>query len=505
MNKKVILMILDGWGHSPDPKVSAIDHAKTPFIDALYHNYPNAELRTDGLNVGLPEGQMGNSEVGHMNLGAGRIIYQELTRINLAVAHKTLNQEKVLQEAFAYAKENKKDIHFLGLVSDGGVHSHIDHLKGLVDATQEYGLDNVFIHAFTDGRDVDPKSGVRFISEIENYCKKTTVKLASIIGRYYAMDRDRRWERVKKAYDLLVNGVGTYSHNAVDSIQDSYAKDITDEFIEPILMTDENNKPLATVKEGDVVLFFNFRTDRGRQLTEVLTQFDCHEFNMHRLNLYFVTLTNYDETYQNIKVIYNKDNITETLGEVLEKNHKKQIRIAETEKYPHVTFFFSGGREEPFEGETRILRNSPKVATYDLQPEMSAFELKDALVAELKKEEVDFVCLNFANGDMVGHTGVMEAAIKACEAVDTCVREVIETALEHHYTTIVIADHGNCETMINPDGSPNTAHTTNPVPIILVDKDLKHIQNGVLGDVAPTILDLMGIEKPEAMTRHSLL
>ena len=505
MNKKVILMILDGWGHSPDPKVSAIDHAKTPFIDSLYHNYPNAELRTDGLNVGLPEGQMGNSEVGHMNLGAGRIIYQELTRINLAVAHKTLNQEKVLQEAFAYAKMNKKDIHFLGLVSDGGVHSHIDHLKGLIDATQEYGLDNVFIHAFTDGRDVDPKSGVRFISEIENYCKNTTAKLASIVGRYYAMDRDRRWERVKKAYELLVNGIGIHSQNAVDSIQDSYAKDITDEFIDPIVMTDENNQPLAIIKEGDVVLFFNFRTDRGRQLTEVLTQFDCHEHNMHKLNLYFVTLTNYDETFKNINVIYTKDNITETLGEVLEKNHKKQIRIAETEKYPHVTFFFSGGREEPFEGETRILRNSPKVATYDLQPEMSAFELKDALVAELQKEEVDFVCLNFANGDMVGHTGVMEAAIKACEAVDTCVKEVIETALAHNYTTIVIADHGNCETMINPDGSPNTAHTTNPVPVILVDKDLKYIQNGVLGDIAPTILDLMGIEKPEAMTRHSLL
>ena len=505
MNKKVILMILDGWGHSPDPKVSAIDHAKTPFIDSLYHNYPNAELRTDGLNVGLPEGQMGNSEVGHMNLGAGRIIYQELTRINLAVAHKTLNQEKVLQEAFAYAKMNKKDIHFLGLVSDGVVHSHIDHLKGLIDATQEYGLDNVFIHAFTDGRDVDPKSGVRFISEIENYCKNTTAKLASIVGRYYAMDRDRRWERVKKAYELLVNGIGIHSQNAVDSIQDSYAKDITDEFIDPIVMTDENNQPLAIIKEGDVVLFFNFRTDRGRQLTEVLTQFDCHEHNMHKLNLYFVTLTNYDETFKNINVIYTKDNITETLGEVLEKNHKKQIRIAETEKYPHVTFFFSGGREEPFEGETRILRNSPKVATYDLQPEMSAFELKDALVAELQKEEVDFVCLNFANGDMVGHTGVMEAAIKACEAVDTCVKEVIETALAHNYTTIVIADHGNCETMINPDGSPNTAHTTNPVPVILVDKDLKYIQNGVLGDIAPTILDLMGIEKPEAMTRHSLL
>lgn len=505
MYKKVILMILDGWGHSPDPKVSAIDHAKTPFIDSLYKNYPNAELRTDGLNVGLPEGQMGNSEVGHMNLGAGRIIYQELTRINLAVAHKTLNEEKVLQEAFAYAKANQKDIHFLGLVSNGGVHSHIDHLKGLVDATQEAGLDHVFIHAFTDGRDVDPKSGVRFISEIENYCKNTTVKLASIIGRYYAMDRDRRWERVKKAYDLLVNGIGSYSHNAVDSIQDSYAKDITDEFIDPIVMTDEHNRPLATIKEGDVVLFFNFRTDRGRQLTEVLTQFDFHEQNMHKLNLYYVTMTNYDETFKNIKVIYNKNNITETLGEVLEKNHKKQIRIAETEKYPHVTFFFSGGREEPFEGETRILRNSPKVATYDLQPEMSAFELKDALVAELKKEEVDFVCLNFANGDMVGHTGVMEAAIKACETVDTCAKQVIETALAHDYTTIVIADHGNCETMINSDGSPNTAHTTNPVPVILVDKDLKHIQNGVLGDIAPTILALMGIEKPDAMTRHSLL
>jgi 2,3-bisphosphoglycerate-independent phosphoglycerate mutase len=505
MNKKVILMILDGWGHSPDPKVSAIDQAKTPFIDSLYKNYPNAELRTDGLNVGLPEGQMGNSEVGHMNLGAGRIIYQELTRINLAVAHKTLNQEKVLQEAFAYAKANQKDIHFLGLVSDGGVHSHIDHLKGLVDATQEAGLDHVFIHAFTDGRDVDPKSGVRFISEIENYCKNTTVKLASIIGRYYAMDRDRRWERVKKAYDLLVNGIGSYSHNAVDSIQDSYAKDITDEFIDPIVMTDEHNRPLATIKEGDVVLFFNFRTDRGRQLTEVLTQFDFHEQNMHKLNLYYVTMTNYDETFENIKVIYNKNNITETLGEVLEKNHKKQIRIAETEKYPHVTFFFSGGREEPFEGETRILRNSPKVATYDLQPEMSAFELKDALVAELKKEEVDFVCLNFANGDMVGHTGMIEAAVKGCETVDTCVKEVIETALAHDYTTIVIADHGNCETMINSDGSPNTAHTTNPVPVILVDKDLKHIENGVLGDIAPTILALMGIEKPDAMTRHSLL
>ncbi|MBA4152978.1 2,3-bisphosphoglycerate-independent phosphoglycerate mutase [Flavobacterium sp.] len=505
MNKKVILMILDGWGHSPDPKVSAIDNANTPFIDSLYKNYPNAELRTDGLNVGLPEGQMGNSEVGHMNLGAGRIIYQELTRINLAVKNKTLNDEKVLQDAFSYAKINHKKVHFLGLVSDGGVHSHTSHLRGLLDAAQDYGLDNIYVHAFTDGRDVDPKSGKGYIEDLEKYCAKSKAKLASVCGRYYAMDRDKRWERVKIAYDLLVNGIGTLSTNATETIQKSYDADITDEFIQPILMTDSNGNALATIENGDVIIFFNFRTDRGRQLTEALSQKDFHEQNMHKLNLYYVTMTNYDETYHNVKVIYNKDNITETLGEVLEKNHKKQIRIAETEKYPHVTFFFSGGREEPFEGETRILRNSPKVATYDLKPEMSAFELKDALVPELQKESVDFVCLNFANGDMVGHTGVMEAAIKACEAVDTCVKEVIETALAHNYTTIVIADHGNCETMINPDGSPNTAHTTNPVPVILVDKDLKSIKNGVLGDIAPTILHLMGIAKPEAMTRESLV
>lgn len=505
MNKKVILMILDGWGKSPDPKVSAIDNANTPFIDSLYTQYPSAQLRTDGLNVGLPEGQMGNSEVGHMNLGAGRIIYQDLAKINLAVEHKTLNQEKVLVDAFQYAKDNNKDVHFLGLVSDGGVHSHIDHLKGLVDATQTFGLEKVFIHAFTDGRDVDPKSGGFFISSLENHIKDTTVKLASIIGRYYAMDRDKRWERVKLAYDLIVNGVGTHSTNALDSIHNDYNKDITDEFLQPIVMVDENDQPIAKVKEGDVVIFFNFRTDRGRQLTEVLTQNDCHEQNMHKMDLYYVTMTNYDDSFVGMHVIYDKDNITETLGEVLEKNHKKQIRIAETEKYPHVTFFFSGGREEPFIGESRILKNSPKVATYDLKPEMSAFDLTDALVPELEKEEVDFVCLNFANGDMVGHTGVMEAAIKACEAVDKCVERVITTALEHNYTTIVIADHGNCETMINPDGSPNTAHTTNPVPIILVDKDLKAIHDGVLGDIAPTILHLMGIEKPEVMNRHSLL
>ena len=505
MNKKVILMILDGWGKSPDPKVSAIDNANVPFINSLYTKYPSAQLRTDGLNVGLPEGQMGNSEVGHMNLGAGRIVYQDLAKINLAVANKTLAKEQVLIDAFNYAKTNNKKVHFLGLVSDGGVHSHTSHLRGLIDASQEYGLDNVFIHAFTDGRDVDPKSGKKYLQDLQNYIAPTPVKIASVIGRYYAMDRDKRWERVKLAYDLVVHGTGTATNDIVSSIETSYGNDVTDEFIQPLVAVDTNGAPLAVIQEDDVVIFFNFRTDRGRELTEALSQQDFHEQNMHKLNLYYVTLTNYDETYQNVKVVYNKDNITETLGEVLEKANKKQIRIAETEKYPHVTFFFSGGRETPFEGESRILRNSPKVATYDLQPEMSAYELKDALVPELNKGEVDFVCLNFANGDMVGHTGIMEAAIKACEAVDECVKEVVEAALANNYTTIIIADHGNCETMINPDGSPNTAHTTNPVPIILVDKDLKKINDGVLGDIAPTILELMGVAQPAAMTSHSLL
>jgi len=505
MNKKVILMILDGWGKSPDPKVSAIDNANVPFINSLYKNYPSAQLRTDGLNVGLPEGQMGNSEVGHMNLGAGRIVYQDLAKINLAVANNTLAKEQVLIDAFTYAKEHNKKVHLLGLVSDGGVHSHTSHLRGLINASQEYGLEKVYIHAFTDGRDVDPKSGKKYIQDLENYISKTPVKIASIIGRYYAMDRDKRWERVKLAYDLLVHATGTKTTDLVAAIESSYQNNITDEFIAPLVHLDNNGNPLAIIEDDDVVIFFNFRTDRGRELTEALSQQDFHEQNMHKLNLYYVTLTNYDETYQNVKVVYNKDNITETLGEVLEKANKTQIRIAETEKYPHVTFFFSGGREEPFIGESRILKNSPKVATYDLQPEMSAFELTEALVPELEKGQVDFVCLNFANGDMVGHTGVMSAAIKACEAVDQCVEKVITAALANNYTTIVIADHGNCETMINPDGSPNTAHTTNPVPIILVDKELKKIENGVLGDIAPTILELMGVAKPDAMTSHSLL
>ncbi|WP_242091768.1 2,3-bisphosphoglycerate-independent phosphoglycerate mutase [Aestuariivivens sediminicola] len=505
MNKKVILMILDGWGHSPDPKVSAIDNADTPFIDSLYKKYPSAQLRTDGLNVGLPEGQMGNSEVGHMNLGAGRIVYQDLVKVNLAVEKNTLEKEPTLINAFKYAKENGKQVHFLGLLSDGGVHSHINHLLGLIDAANEYGLDQTFVHAFTDGRDVSPTSGSGFVRQLEDHIKNSNTKLASITGRYYAMDRDKRWERVKLAYDAIVNGLGEHSSNAVHTIEQNYKEGITDEFIKPIIMVDANDEPVATVKDGDVILFFNFRTDRGRELTEVLSQKDFHEYNMHKLNLHYVTLTNYDDTYENIKVIFNKENLTETLGEVLEKHHKTQIRIAETEKYPHVTFFFSGGRETPFEGEKRILRNSPKVATYDLKPEMSAYELRDALIPELQKGEVDFVCLNFANGDMVGHTGVMEAAVKACEAVDACVKDVITAALENDYATLLIADHGNCETMINPDGSPHTAHTTNPVPFILIDNELKSIKDGILGDVAPTILKLMGIEQPKAMTRHSLI
>lgn len=505
MNKKVILMILDGWGKSPDPKVSAIDNASIPFINSLYTKYPNAQLRTDGLNVGLPEGQMGNSEVGHMNLGAGRIVYQDLAKINLAVKNRTMSQEKPLIDAFDYAKKNNKSVHFLGLVSDGGVHSHTSHLRSLIDVSQDFGLQKVYVHAFTDGRDVDPKSGKKYVQDLQEYIQNTPVKIASVIGRYYAMDRDKRWERVKLAYDLVVNGIGTKTSNLVESIAKSYANNITDEFIEPLTAVDDLNNPIATIQEEDVVIFFNFRTDRGRELTEALSQKDFHEYNMHKMNLYYVTMTNYDETFNHVHVIYDKDNISETLGEVLEKHQKTQIRIAETEKYPHVTFFFSGGRELPFRGETRILRNSPKVATYDLQPEMSAYELKDALIPELKKGEVDFVCLNFANGDMVGHTGIMSAAIKACEAVDVCVKEVVEVALDNNYTTLIIADHGNCETMINPDGSPNTAHTTNPVPILLVDKELKEIHDGVLGDIAPTILELMGIEKPSVMTGNSLL
>ncbi len=498
-------MILDGWGKSPDPKISAIDNANTPFIDSLYKNYPNANLLTDGMNVGLPEGQMGNSEVGHMNLGAGRIVYQDLAKINLAVQENTLKDEKVLKDAFLYAKEYNRPVHFVGLLSNGGVHSHTSHLEGLIQAGENYGLQNMFVHAFTDGRDVDPKSGKGFIQDLNHFCADKHAKLATVIGRYYAMDRDSRWERVKLAYDLLVHGTGEKTMDVLQNITQSYEKGITDEFIEPIVMTYMDGSPLATIKEGDVVIFFNFRTDRGRELTQMLSQADFHEQNTHALQLYYVTMTNYDDSFKDVKVVYDKDNLVDTLGETLSKAHKKQIRIAETEKYPHVTFFFNGGQEIPFDGEQRILCPSPKVATYDLQPEMSAYEIRDAIIPELNKGEVDFVCLNFANPDMVGHTGSMVAAIKACETVDACAQAVITVAMEKGYTTLVIADHGNCETMLNPDGSPNTAHTTNPVPLILVDKEIKSISNGVLGDIAPTILKLMGVPQPAAMTQKPLV
>ncbi|GGD87864.1 2,3-bisphosphoglycerate-independent phosphoglycerate mutase [Planktosalinus lacus] len=504
MNKKVLLMILDGWGVTQNPEVSAIAKANTPFIDSLYSKYPNAQLLTDGLNVGLPEGQMGNSEVGHINLGAGRIIYQELAKINLAAENNTLSEEKSIKNAFEYAKNNNKNIHLIGLVSNGGVHSHINHLKGLLTAANKEGVKNVFVHAFTDGRDVDPQSGKAFIPELQNHIKITGGKLASIIGRYYAMDRDKRWERTKKAFDLLVNGKGIASKNALESIQQSYDNGVTDEFIEPIVLT-ENGKPTATIQPNDVVIFFNFRTDRGRQLTEVLTQKDFHEYNMAKMPLHFVTMTNFDDTFQDIKVVYKKENINNTLGEIISKAGKKQIRIAETEKYPHVTFFFSGGREKPFNGEKRILCPSPKVATYDLQPEMSAYEIRDKILPEIDSQSADFICLNFANPDMVGHTGVFEAAVKACETVDSCTKSIVEIAVENNYTTIIIADHGNSETMINPDGSPNTAHTTNPVPIIIVDNEIKKVQNGVLANIAPTVLKLMGIQKPFEMNEKSLI
>ena len=505
MNKKVLLMILDGWGIATDPKVSAIAHAQTPFIDSLFEKYPHSTLQASEEAVGLPEGQMGNSEVGHMNLGAGRVVYQMLVRINKAVKDGSLNQNPVLQEAFQYAKNTNKKVHFIGLVSDGGVHSHILHLKGLCTAAADFGLKDVFIHAFTDGRDTDPKSGVDFLQDLQSHLAQTTGKIASVVGRYYAMDRDKRWERVKLAYDALVKGEGRTTDDVVRAMQESYEENITDEFIKPIIHI-ENSKPVATIEEGDVVLCFNFRTDRGRQITKALTQKDFPAHGMKKLNLYYLTMTLYDDTFKNIKVLFENQNITNTLGEYLSQQGKKQIRIAETEKYPHVTFFFSGGREEEFEGEKRILCPSPKVPTYDLQPEMSAKEIQDAIIPELKKQEVDFICLNFANPDMVGHTGVFEAAVKACETVDQCTKNVIQAALDHGYTTLVIADHGNADIMINEDGSPNTAHTTNLVPCILVDNSYnKPIHDGKLGDIAPTILELMGLEKPEEMSGTSLL
>jgi 2,3-bisphosphoglycerate-independent phosphoglycerate mutase len=506
MNKKVILLILDGWGIATNPKVSAIDQADTAFVDSLYTKYPHSKLEASGLAVGLPAGQMGNSEVGHMNIGAGRIVYQELVRINKSVEEKELQKEKVLVDAFDYAKKNNKKVHLIGLVSDGGVHSHINHLKGLCTIAKEQNVNNVFVHAFTDGRDTDPKGGLQYMKELEDHMKKTTGRVASVVGRYYAMDRDKRWERVKLAYDVMVKGEGNRTTDVLKSIQESYNENVTDEFIKPLVQVDGSGKPLAVIEAGDVVLCFNFRTDRGREITEVLTQHDFPEQNMKALDLYYVTMTTYDETFKNVKVIFEKDNLANTLGEVLERAGKKQIRIAETEKYPHVTFFFSGGREEPFKGEKRLLCPSPKVATYDLQPEMSAFEIRDKIIVELKSKEPDFICLNFANPDMVGHTGVFSAAVKAVETVNKCTEAVVTEALKNGYTCIIIADHGNADMMINEDGSPNTAHTTNLVPCILVDNDYKKpIKDGKLGDLAPTILELIGVEKPKEMTGTSLL
>ncbi|GAK97861.1 2,3-bisphosphoglycerate-independent phosphoglycerate mutase [Nonlabens tegetincola] len=504
MNKKTILMILDGWGITQDPKVSAIAQAQTPFIDSLYLKYPNAQLRTDGEHVGLPDGQMGNSEVGHMNLGAGRIVYQDLAKINKAIKDDSLKDNEVLINAIAYAKVNSKKIHFLGLLSDGGVHAHINHLKALLDITKANELEDVFIHAFTDGRDVDPKSGIQHIQEIEKHIKGSNAQLATVTGRYFAMDRDNRWERVKKAYDVMVNGLGTPTHDAIQSIKQSYEDGITDEFIEPMVILN-GTEPVATIQDDDVVIFFNYRTDRGRELTDMLSQRNFEEVNTKKLNLHYVTMTKYDDTFKNVQVMFEKENLKNTLGEVLSKAGKKQIRIAETEKYPHVTFFFNGGQENPFEGEQRIMCNSPKVATYDLQPEMSINCVQDKIIPEIESQTADFICLNFANPDMVGHTGSMDAAIAACEAVDSAASHVINKAIDNNYSILVIADHGNCEVMINPDGSVNTAHTTNPVPLILIDQDIKSVKNGILGDVAPTILELMGIEQPDEMTQKSLL
>lgn len=496
-----MLMILDGWGKAPNPVVSAVDQAKTPFIDSLYKNFSHNDLYTDGMHVGLPEGQMGNSEVGHMNLGAGRIVYQDLAKINLALQEDTLKEEIVLKEAIAYAKANDKPIHLLGLLSDGGVHAHINHIKGFLDVFKAEDIKDVYLHAFSDGRDVDQQSGAGFIETIEQHMQQTTGKIASVIGRYFAMDRDQRWERVKRAYDLLVHGTGSETNDFAASLNTSYQEGTTDEFIEPLVAANKEGR----IKTGDVVLFFNFRTDRGRELTQMLSQKTFPNQATEQLDLYYVTLTNYDKNFNNIKVIFDKDNIKDTLGETLSKAGKIQIRIAETEKYPHVTFFFNGGQEAPFEGEERILCPSPKVATYDLQPEMSAYEIRDAIIPEIQKETADFICLNFANPDMVGHTGDLQAAVKACETVDECTQAIIEAALAKDYSVLVIADHGNCETMINEDGSPHTAHTTNPVPVILVENEKRTIKSGVLGDIAPTILDLMEVDQPAAMTQNSLL
>jgi len=505
--ERAMLLILDGWGLGQKPQSDAIAKANTPFTDGLYLQYPHSTLVTFGEDVGLPEGQMGNSEVGHLNIGAGRVVYQELARINKAVRERELHENEVLLEALAFAKSNNVALHLMGLVSDGGVHSHLNHLKALCDITQEHDLENVFIHAFTDGRDTDPKSGVGFLQELLQHIDHQKVELASVVGRYYAMDRDNRWERIKLAYNVLVKGEGERTTDVLATIKSRYETDETDEFLKPIVCVNEANEPKATIKAGDVVIFFNFRTDRPREITEVLTQMDMPEYDMQKLDLHFVTMTRYDEKYKNINILFTKDDVNETLGEVLANAGKTQIRIAETEKYPHVTFFFSGGREQEFTGETRILIPSPKVATYDLQPEMGAEEITDAIMEAIETELPDFVCLNYANADMVGHTGVFEACMTAVETVDKCLSRLLPMVLEYDYGIMIIADHGNSDYMINEDGTPNTAHTMNPVPCIYVAKETDGLvlDNGKLADVAPTLLDLMGVEIPTAMDGQVLL
>ena len=501
---RVLLMILDGWGKSKNPKTSAIDNADTQFIDSLYEKYPNANLKTDGIEVGLPDGQMGNSEVGHLNLGAGRIVYQELSRINMSIEDGSFKSKKVLTDAFEYAERTKKNVHLMGLISSGGVHSHYDHLYELINISEIYNS-KVFIHGFTDGRDVDPKSSINDLKNLEKYIQDKNCELASIIGRYYSMDRDNRWERTKLAYDLICRGKGKKVSSFIDEIKSSYNNNCTDEFLMPMIKTDSNNNPIGVVSEGDVIIFFNFRTDRGRQLTRVMTQSDFNEFETNNEKYHFVTMTNYDSSFKGINVVFQNKDLRNTLGEVLEKNNKTQLRIAETEKYPHVTFFFSGGREKPFNFEKRILKDSPKVATYDMKPEMSAYEITEELILEIENKTNDFICLNYANGDMVGHTGSFEAAVKACETIDKCVKKVITSCIKSDYTVLLISDHGNCDMMLNEDGSPNTAHTKNLVPLILINSEYKSISDGILADIAPTILKIMNIEIPSEMTQNPLV
>jgi 2,3-bisphosphoglycerate-independent phosphoglycerate mutase len=502
-SKKILLVIMDGWGLGKVKSSDAIQHAHVPFVSSLYSKYPNTTLVTCGLDVGLPEGQMGNSEVGHLNLGAGRVVYQELERINVAIRDKSFQQNPTLLQSIAYCKQNNKTLHLIGLVSDGGVHSHINHVKAITEMCAAQQFHKVLIHAFTDGRDTDPKSGIRFIEELQEHLKKSTGQIASITGRYYAMDRDKRWERIKVAYDAVVKGAGEKSDDLAKSVLASYERNVTDEFILPII---NNTLPKTIIEEGDAVISFNFRTDRCREITEVLTQTNLAEYGMHTLNLHYTTMTLYDHAYTNIHVIFEKDNLNDTLGEVLAAHAKTQLRMAETEKYPHVSFFFSGGREIPFEGEKRIMIPSPKVATYDLQPQMSAYELTTAAIAEINNSAPDFICLNYANADMVGHTGVWEAVIKAVETVDTCVEKLVTTALEHQYCIFLTADHGNADYEINEDGTPNTAHTLNPVPFFIIDKAWKgNVKKGKLGDIAPTILKMMNLPIPTAMTGNVLI